>query len=353
MLHPVRPSCEGALSWAVELQKDILEGLCDSSMSSTDVTISWARSLRPDVADWVERFVNLKHRTYKIINHMKVIAGLSASDKQTILTYFHETLNFSTAFLDGANHPTIRQINDFPASASVLGLLEAFYEKALREISLPVDQDGNYGSEFDRDDYVRIHGEANFPRVCPLCDSPMKRAEVEHWLGKAKYPALSCHPRNLIPSCHDCNALEKSTTPPLDINSAEPFTNWFHPYERQAVGKVRILVVASSARLESIDTLDAVRAQNLDTLLGLSTLWSKECTPQKQRFQRELRKRFRRQTLSMPALQEEIQLLKEIASEEHKTVEPYALLQTAILERVLAFQDELSSWLDEVQAAIT
>lgn len=353
MLHPVQPSCEAALSWAVELQKDLIAGLCDPAMVPGNVTSEWAASLRPPVATWIKRFVNRKYRDRKIIDHMKSIASESANEKQCILEHFNDNLNFASGFVNDAAQPAMKEIGDCPASAAVLALLEAFYELALRELHLPVDCNSNYGDDksFSRDDYVRLHGQANSPRVCPLCDGEMNGAQVEHWLGKAKHPALSCHPRNLLPACYRCNVLEKGTKPVINLGAVEPFGEWFHPYERQAAGRLQITIEPPKVKIEAKDHSDARRVANLDKLLSLSALWSNEYVSQKQDFLRQLRKRFRREMLSEQALLEEVNLLEEIAVTD-KGKKPHALLQMVILKRVGSCTKEFASWFDDIKAEI-
>lgn len=40
---------------------------------------------------------------------------------------------------------------------------------------------------------------------CPYCAGIGTPRTLDHYLPKAKFPALSVHPRNLIPACRDCN----------------------------------------------------------------------------------------------------------------------------------------------------
>jgi hypothetical protein len=351
MLHPVQPSCELALSWAMALQKDLIVGLCDPAMTPRKVTIRWATNLRPPVKDWIERFVNRQYRKKKIIEHMKVIAKLSVSEKQELINHFNEILSFTNAFVDGAVQPVMREIKDCPASPAVLALLEAFYELALRDLHLPVDANGDYGGSFSRDDYVRLHGDLNSPRICPFCDGELNRPQVEHWLGKAKYPALSCHPRNLLPTCYACNAVEKGTTPVINLGTSEPFSEWFHPYERQAFGRLKITVEPPKVKVEAKDLSDDKRVKNLDELLNLSDRWSQEYKHQKQDFLRQLRVRFRREALTQPRFLEEVNILEEAARESVYKA-PHAILQSVILERVISYAEELAAWFDDTQAAI-
>ena len=40
---------------------------------------------------------------------------------------------------------------------------------------------------------------------CPYCAGIGSARTLDHYLPKAKFPALSVHPHNLIPACRDCN----------------------------------------------------------------------------------------------------------------------------------------------------
>lgn len=59
--------------------------------------------------------------------------------------------------------------------------------------------------------------------ICPVCEessySTMRAsgpvAEIDHFFPKANYPHLCCHPFNLFPICHFCNAVIKHMRDPL------------------------------------------------------------------------------------------------------------------------------------------
>lgn len=73
-----------------------------------------------------------------------------------------------------------------------------------------------------RDIYDRI---LNAPKLnkCPICGHRVV-STLDHHLPKAKFPALSITPVNLIPSCFDCNKTKKVAIP------SSPEEETLHPY---------------------------------------------------------------------------------------------------------------------------
>lgn len=59
--------------------------------------------------------------------------------------------------------------------------------------------------------------------ICPLCGVRIV-STLDHYLPKSKYPSLAVTPKNLIPSCYDCNLGKKAFVP----NSSETIP--LHPY---------------------------------------------------------------------------------------------------------------------------
>lgn len=68
--------------------------------------------------------------------------------------------------------------------------------------------------------------EEHLTKLCPFCGlsgllpstSPNREA-YDHYLPKAQYPFIAVNFENLVPMCHDCNSLEKTTTDPLHDDS--------------------------------------------------------------------------------------------------------------------------------------
>lgn len=58
---------------------------------------------------------------------------------------------------------------------------------------------------------------------CPLCSIGRVR-ELDHYLPKKNFPALSINPSNLVPVCKDCNYDKRAQRPTKEEE------NWPHPY---------------------------------------------------------------------------------------------------------------------------
>lgn len=59
---------------------------------------------------------------------------------------------------------------------------------------------------------------------CPYCAGIGTTRTLDHYLPKAKFPALSVHPHNLVPACRDCNT-DAGAGFPVSLN-LQPI----HPY---------------------------------------------------------------------------------------------------------------------------
>lgn len=64
-------------------------------------------------------------------------------------------------------------------------------------------------------------------RICPFCGFGQVTT-LDHYLPKAKFPLLSIHPNNLVPSCADCN---KGKSAAIAITKGQQS---IHPYFDQA-----------------------------------------------------------------------------------------------------------------------
>ncbi len=83
---------------------------------------------------------------------------------------------------------------------------------------------GRTSSSFGAQEFLRSFLEANNDLcVCPACDESLfiatirseVRTEIDHYFPKSRYPHLACHPHNLVPLCHLCNAWSKGSRDPL------------------------------------------------------------------------------------------------------------------------------------------
>jgi hypothetical protein len=283
MLYPINPpSCSPALDWAVQLQRDLITALCDTNTTPDMVTPQWVRALRPDppeIADWLEALAGRSFQKVNFIDAMKLIAGLDDANKRTVLSYYTNNHLFTQAFAPGQDPPAtidITSAGDKSVQTAIKTLFVGFYVIGFGEKGFPVVAVGGTLDFSNRKMFVGLFKDENQMTVCPLCDGDFNGPEIDHWLPEGKYPALSCHPRNLVPICHDCNKPGcKHEKPPLTPGAPRPFDDWFHPYERPAVGHFSIDISnGKSVRLVGTDIEQQKRIDNLDALINLSRRWS-------------------------------------------------------------------------------
>ncbi|MCI0560599.1 MAG: HNH endonuclease, partial [Nitrososphaera sp.] len=302
MLHLITmPSCYPALEWIVQLQQDLLAKLCDPATTAAIVTPEWVAAIRPDCSDWLKEFAQRTYNTRHLTFLMGTIASASVTQKSAVLTYFETSHAFTESFDSAISSPQllsdVQTVREAELVRALRVLLEAFYEIALRN-GLPRNAWGNSGQSFDRNRFVEMFKEENYGRVCPLCDGDMNGPEVDHWLPKSKYPALSCHPKNLVPVCHRCNSREcKGEKSPLDIGVPRPFDGWFHPYERPAHGNFSVRVNGSRVSLMNGAPVQQKRLDNFDGLVKLTPRWSEEYKSQTASYLKQLRDKVRRKRI--------------------------------------------------------
>jgi hypothetical protein len=107
--------------------------------------------------------------------------------------------------------------------------------------------------------------------------------ELDHFLPKDAFPFLSCHPGNLVPSCHDSNKADghKGDRLPLDIPAAEQALAWFHPYHRTATGVLKVCIEEQAdcslkLQLSAKDAQEQQRVANMDAMFRLAEFWGKD-----------------------------------------------------------------------------
>lgn len=356
MLHPINvPSCSPALEWLVQLQRDILAKLCSPSTVEAMVTPEWVAAIRPDCTAWLERFVRRSYKRASLLSAMQTIASVSRDRKHTILRYFDNSQALTESFDPAVFAPTeispVQNLGSDGIVSCLRNLLEAFYEIALRD-GLPIDTPGNTGQSFNRSRFVEIFKKENYDRVCPFCDGDMNGPEVDHWMPKSQYPALSCHPKNLIPVCHRCNSSEcKGEKSPLTFANHRPFDDWFHPYERPAYGNFSVEMTSSRISLVNTDAGQQARLKNLDDLLKLTPRWSEEYKRWAANYLKQLADKVRRKRMK-PTPDEVLDAISEWLAEitAEGTRMPHSIIRRVVLERVhTAESPDFHAWLQHAK----
>ena len=361
MLHPIKvPSCAPALQWLVQLQHDILAKLCASTTTKEVVTPEWIAAIRSTCHAWLKDFSQTRHKERELLSVMRTIANAPSSRKQEILSYVEKSLAFGESFDPTVTTPKIpdafRSLGIDEISVSLHILLEAFYEIALcRKKGLPVNSSGTTGGSFNRDQFVRVFQEENNDQVCPFCDGEMDGAEVDHWLPKSVYPALSCHPENLVPACGRCNRL-KGKKLPLASNGSRPFDEWFHPYRRPAYAGFSIQVSNThEVSLGSSDSQQQVRLNNFGRLINLQQRWSERYQSRKGAYLKQLADKVRRRRIEAKA-EDILNTIKEWLAEieAENTRQPHSIIRRAILERANGAElPDFDGWLKHAEDALS
>jgi hypothetical protein len=103
------------------------------------------------------------------------------------------------------------------------------------------------GTIFGRQRLLHAFREENKElEICAACDQGRYYdtnksriyAELDHYLPKFRYPHFACHPYNLIPVCHNCNASQKGTEDPFPAEHPRRLSRYSLPYRgnlREAV----------------------------------------------------------------------------------------------------------------------
>lgn len=259
----------------VVLQRRLVRALCAFPVN-TSVDQAWLCEVWKCLdTDWVRRFwENDKGNRAAWINR---VAAATPEEKQGIWAIAKEQLQFRDLWA-AAPSVRMRRANwKQEPFRSLNGLLKSFYDPLF------------YSREGYAFKNVKFHKEdfldgipANRRKVCPYCDNYLQTTELDHFLPKDDFPFLSCHPDNLIPSCHDSNrGSHKGTKVPLDWDQEDQAGGWFHPRWRSGNGRIGVEVAetperALSARLVPISHVDTPRVANLENMFLISDFWSRQ-----------------------------------------------------------------------------
>lgn len=227
MLHPINiPDCLDHLWLIVSIQEELLQLSC--SEDPTDAAVLH-RHFEPAVVSWLwtlmQKLLDPLKAFYEHPNQAEKLAIVDAF--QHDITYHDHLEDASFTFL---LQPKLQMPSHLASSAGEW--LQNFYYKVMHRVpAAVVDYSQDMSSQLIYRDFIDINTEMG---VCPACDgSWMERTSsgikgsIDHFLPRAKYPALSVHPSNLIPVCEACNHDIKAGKDPLCDNQPRTLADVF------------------------------------------------------------------------------------------------------------------------------
>lgn len=142
-----------------------------------------------------------------------------------------------------------------------------------------------FGKRFSYGDFKKGLFRYNRATVCPACleyqNDLEARGEVDHYLPKAKYPALIFHPCNLAAICTECNDIRVKKDE--DVLEKRNLTEVYFPYLRAAESETTFVIKGKGGkfhvRLEPKASLPTQQVEKriagLEQLFHLEERWSK------------------------------------------------------------------------------
>ena len=359
-IHPV--SCSPALRACQELQRRLVDWLCDVNVGPADINRANLKPPRvptPIEADWLWEFLQKVDTKKSLLERAQTLAAMPTADKALLQAWANAVGNLPSQFQPHppawpVDSPTIPQL----AWAAFKELMEAFYEKAFRS-GLPYLADGTPTAKggVSYSQFVQAFREAhrqnpnpNAREVCVLCGGPLgETPQVDHWINKGAYPLLSVCADNLLPCCGDCNSSSNKGAKP--VHSQGRFADWFHPSLRHANGGIRLEYdVRTLSIIASADnTADSAKVANLDKLLNLASRWTREFKAEYAKQQDVLLRREQGRKLKNQPGQTQADLLAHIqtAQDDLSPSEPHHEVHSVLLSALLD-QARLAAWQTEL-----
>lgn len=106
-----------------------------------------------------------------------------------------------------------------------------------------------------------------------------RASDVDHFFPKEKYPLLSVHPDNLIPTCLECNTKAHRSYDPLMDHTTETLLDTFHSYHCPAIDHIQLSIKFKVGKkvkvlIQEHDGTRSKRIENLVRVFDLETRWA-------------------------------------------------------------------------------
>ena len=277
MFLPVkRPDCSDALDRLTEMVNTILVDATRSMMPEEVDLSALEAAVSPELRD----LFGYK----KVCEAVRTLYQLPYMERLRIQEAFQNDIAFHHHIED--EEYQLSKLSDLPKAGgkALKTLCTALYDLVSMGVPTKGPAEGrDFSSQLLRRQFKKVNG--SFGRVCPVCICEtlfdIREGKGDHYFPKAKYPALTFHPDNLLPVCNSCNDLSvKGAQDPVDARDtgAGELRTVFLPYLRAAKNEVELDVDEDCGIIirpgSGGNEWTARRIENMDRLYLLSRRWS-------------------------------------------------------------------------------
>ncbi|GIC06124.1 hypothetical protein VCSRO97_3368 [Vibrio cholerae] len=364
MLKPIhRVPCSPALAACKLLMQRFALWLCDPTTTGANVTL---QGLQPPVlataieANWLWSFLQREINKRTLIERAQTVANMSAHSKTQLTDWINSVSALPSQFLAAPLPWPITQPVPAIEWTAFRELFEAFYEKGFRS-GLPFLENGsptvvggvtyaNYVESFRNIHRMTPHPDAY--EICVLCGNDLgDKPEVDHWIIKSAFPLLSMCQDNLTLICNACNSFSNKGYKPVHTNGS--FAEWFHPYLRPGNGILQLGydLPSFSVKCTTANAKDQPKVDHLDSLLNLTSRWTKEFKAQYARQQDILIRREQKKIAGQQNRHtlEDIQTYVAQWNDDLNNAAPHFEVHE-VLAKALLEPSRLKAWHDELRS---
>ena len=302
-LHPINlPNSARNLRGIVGLQRILLKALCEAHLDPDDIDVTWLQNVWVMLdAEWVRKFC--LGGTKSVLIPLKKMVGAPTAVRQLIYSEFRRQNRTHLLFDAGGDFRRLVELQG--VDVDLASHVHKFFVRCYELLGHNKNKDW-FGYQLTRNRTIvkQVYKEDFYEHnrhtltVCPYCDGPNDRPDLDHYFPKDDYPLLACSPWNLIPICSGCNDLNaKGTGAPLTVGSPNSTDEWLHPFFRPASAIVRFELDGgprnSKPTLWSSTRLEVVRLNNHTALIrGVQLRWERRVSDYFDRLVFKVRRRL-------------------------------------------------------------
>ena len=285
MLHSIKlPVYDKNLEYVLQFQQQFVTFLCDFKTPRHPKDTDFEQAFRQETGQWFYKWLQKKSEsktTYyqllcQLLDHINTHPNL----RTEVINAFQHDIDFANHLTDVRFTFLFRKL-DKTAQKLLKLLLVPFYDDIFY-VGFPPSI-----APFNRKQMLKIFWDTNSHlKVCPACDgSEIEinrsgiRCHVDHFFPKASYPFFTIYAKNLIPICSNCNSSYKGNKDPLVHTYPNPLVHTFHPFEKPALGELKIIIVRAPNGEKSVHLEDkkggmSKRIERLNYVFALEERWT-------------------------------------------------------------------------------